>query len=161
MNEMLILGGVLLAGWAGLIWLRAPSSIAFLSLLIGQLLSTEASVDVYGLIGSLTSINDIRYIQATLLLLPLGLTLLLLRNRVAKSKVMIEALPLLFVVALTIVLVSSVIPEVKTSLDMATDDQLDAYKTIVVVAASVSGLLSAWLSYPKPAHKEHGKHGKK
>ncbi len=156
MNELLILGVITLIIWLGLLWLRVPSSIAFLSLLIGQLIATEASADVYGFVGSALKISDPRYIQATLLVLPLLLTILFLRGRVAKSKLPIEAIPTLFVVSLAVLLLGPSIPALSTMLNMATNNQLDAYKSIIIIAASVSGLLSAWFSYPRPP-KDHAK----
>lgn len=157
MNELLILGGITAAGWLGLLLLRVPSSIAFLSLLIGQLLANQASADVYSFIASIIRIPEVRYVQIALLVLPLLLTVLFLRGRVSKPKLPIEAIPTLFVIALTILLISPLVPQLNTLLEMATDDKLEAYKSIIVIAASVSGLLSAWLSYPKGAHKEHHK----
>ncbi|MGI9027723.1 MAG: hypothetical protein ACR2FM_02675 [Candidatus Saccharimonadales bacterium] len=155
MNELLILGGITLAIWLCLLFLRVPSSIAFLSLLIGQLIVTEVSTDVYNAVASTLHIADLRYVQATLLILPLLLTVLFLRGRVAKSKLIIEAIPTLFVAALTVLLLGPAISALGTLLDIATSDRLDAYKSIIVIAASVSGLLSAWFSYPRPAGKEH------
>ncbi len=155
MNETLILGGIILVAWVGLLLLRVPSSIAFLSLLIGQLVSSEAGPDVYAFIGSAVRVNDSHYVQLALLVLPLFVTILLLRGRVAKHKLAIEAVPNLFVVALTMVLLAPLLPVLGAALDMATHDKLSAYKTIIVVAASVSGLLSAWLSYPKPNKDKH------
>ena len=160
MNELLILGGILAALWLALLFLRVPSSIAFLSLLIGQLLSSEASADVYSFIGSVFKINDLKYIELALLLLPLLLTILFLKGRVAKSKLFIEAIPMLLLAALTIILVSPLLSQLNILLDMASKNQVDSYRSLVVVAASVSGLLSAWLSYPKQ-HSDKKKHGKK
>lgn len=161
MNELLILGGITVAVWLALLFLRVPSSIAFLSLLIGQLVATEASTDVYKLISTTLKIADLRYVQAALLILPLLLTVLFLRGRVAKSKLVIEAVPTLFVVAVTILLLSPAIPQLGVLLDIATKDQLDAYKSIVIIAAAVSGLLSAWVSYPRSGGKHHDKKHKK
>ena len=64
MNEALILGGIVLVLWVGLFLLRVPTSIAFLSLLIGQLLSTEASEDVYEFVASVLNIARIEYVTA-------------------------------------------------------------------------------------------------
>ncbi len=160
MNEMLILGGIVLLAWFLLIWLRVPSSIAFLSLLIGQLLAAQASDNVYSFLLSALKIPEKDYIQAALMMLPLLLTLAFLRNHVAKSKLVIEAGPLLFIVALTIVLLAPFIAPLETLLNQATNNQVDAYKSMIVVAASVSGLLSAWLNYPKSGgdHHKKGKH---
>lgn len=160
MNELLILGGVTLLIWLFLLWLRVPSSIAFLSLLIGQLISTEASNDVYNFVASILKVSDPHYVQAVLLVLPLVLTILFLRHRVPKSKVVIEAVPTLFVVALSVLLLGAAIPALGTMLDTAAHDQLDAYKSIIIIAASVSGLLSAWLSYPRPPKGHDKKHKK-
>jgi hypothetical protein len=160
MNETLILGGIVVALWLGLLFLRVPSSIAFLSLLIGQLLSNEASADVYSFVGTVTHVSQLQYIQLALLLLPLLLTVLFLRGRVSKAKIVIEAVPMLLLAALTILLAAPLLSQLDILLDMASKDQVDAYKSIIVVAASVSGLLSAWLSYPKAHHdkKKRGKH---
>lgn len=161
MNEMLILGAIVLVAWIGLIYLRVPSSIAFLSLLIGQLLSAQASQDVYGFLKSVLQIPNEDYIKAALLILPLLLTLAFLRNHVAKSKMLIEAGPLIFIVALSLLLLAPYITPLNSLLSTASNNQVEAYKSIIVVAASVSGLLSAWLSYPK-SHDGHksGKHHK-
>src|SRR5690349_20128827 len=102
MNEMLILGGIGLVLWILLVWLRVPSSIAFLSLLIGQLLSNEASDDVFNFVASILKIPEEDYVKAFLLVLPLVLTMAILRNHVVKAKMFIEALPLLFITALTV-----------------------------------------------------------
>lgn len=161
MTEMLILGGITAGLWLALLFLRVPSSIAFLSLLIGQLLSTQVDQDIIDLISSMINIPDHRYVQAGLLLLPLLLTVLILHHRVAKSKVFIEAVPLLLLSALTIILLAPLVTSLNTLLAMATNDQLTAYKSIIVVAASASGLVSAWLSYPKLGSSGHtkNKHG--
>lgn len=157
MNPAIILGAIVLVSWVALLWLRVPSSIAFLSLLIGQLVSSEASPDVYSFISSTINVSETQYVQLALLVLPLLLTILLLRNRVPKSKVSIEAIPLLFVVALTVMLIAPLLPVLRDALDTATKGQLDAYKTIIIIAASVSGLISAWMSYPKAHSDEHKK----
>jgi len=161
MNEMLILAGIVLAVWLVLLLLRVPSSIAFLSLLIGQLLSTEASEDVYDFVGSIINITEQQYIQIGLLFLPLLLTVLFLHGRVAKAKIFIEAVPTLLLAALAILLLAPLLTELNVLLDSTSNNQIDAYKSIIVVAASISGLLSAWLSYPRSGHgKHHKKHHK-
>ena len=158
MNETLILGGIVVVLWLGLLFLRVPSSIAFLSLLIGQLLSSEASEDVYSFVSTLTNVSKQEYIEATLLLLPLLLTILFLRGTVGKAKIIVEAVPLLFLAALTIMLLAPILSQLDVLLDIASKDKIDAYKSVVVAAASVAALLSAWLSYPRHMHdKKHGK----
>lgn len=160
MNELLILGGIVVGLWLALLLLRVPSSIAFLSLLIGQLLATEASSDVYEFVSSVTQVSKMQYVQIALLVLPLVLTVLFLHHRVSKAKLLIEAVPVLLLSALTVMLLAPLESSLNQTLEAATNDQADAYKTIIIIAASISGLLSAWLSYPKPVHKDdkHGKH---
>jgi hypothetical protein len=150
MNESILVGGIVLVAWAILLRLRVPSSVAFLSLLVGQLVSTEAGNDVYELIAGITGVTDSEYIQVGLLLLPLVVTMLLMKGRVGSSKVGIEALPYLFVALLGLVLASALFTPLNSILQIATNDQLDTYRSIIVVAACASGLVSAWLSYPKP-----------
>lgn len=160
MNETLILGGIVLVLWLFLLFLRVPSSIAFLSLLIGQLLSTEASADVYSFIGSVTNISQLEYVKVGLLLLPLLLTVLILKGRVAKSKLIIEGIPLLLLAALTILLLAPLLSQLNVFAQATSNNQLNAYRSIIVVAASASGLASAWFSYPKSLGKQRGKHAK-
>ena len=71
---------------------------------------------------------------------------------------LIELIPTLFIVSLTLVLIGPFIQPLQNLMEAATHDQLEAYKSIIVVAASISGLLSGWLSYPKPPKDHHGKH---
>lgn len=154
MNEMLILGGILAAVWLALMYMRVPSSIAFLSILIGQLLSQEAGANVYDFVTSILQVNEARYLEMALLLLPLLLTVLFLRNRVPQAKLYVEAVPLLLVSALTLSLLGPLIPELNDLMVKATDNQIESYKSIIVVASTVSALLSAWLSYPKISTKK-------
>lgn len=155
---MLILGGIVLGLWLIFLLLRVPSSIAFLSLLIGQLLASEASEDVYDFIGSIINVQQQEYVQITLLLLPLLLTVLFLRGRVVKSKMFIEAIPTLLLAALTVMLLAPLLDQLNVLINGSLKNQINDYRSIVIVAASISGLLSAWLSYP---HNAHGKRRKK
>lgn len=158
MNELLILGGITLGAWLSLLFLRVPSSVAFLSVLIGQLLANQASDDVYDFVSAVAQINDPQYVKIGLQVLPLLLTALLMRNRVPKNKLYVEGVPILLVSALTIMLLGPLVPALNTLLITATHNQVDAYKSIIVVAASVAALLSAWLSYPKVHHDKEKKH---
>jgi hypothetical protein len=156
---MLVLGAILIVIWVAILALRVPSFVAFFSLLVGQLLATEASSDVYEFVSSLLQIPEFRYVQIGLLFLPLLLTVLFLKGRVAKSKLYIEFIPALFVAATALMLFYPLAPELQKVLDSQTQDKTEYYKTIIIGAASVSGLLSAWLTYPK--HHSDKKHGKK
>jgi hypothetical protein len=160
MNEMIILGTILAGLWILILWLRVPASVAFFSLLVGQLLASEASSDVYEFISGVMSIPEARYVQIFLLVLPLFLTVLFMRGRVKKSQLPIELIPALFVALIRELLAVPFIPELQTIVDSVTKDQSEQYRSVVLLAAAVSGLFSAWMSYPKP-HDKHGKHHKK
>lgn len=157
MNELLILSGIVAALWLAIVILRVPAFAAFFSLLVGQLLSAEASKDAYEFAGWLVGVSELRYVQLSLLLLPFILTLLILRGRRAKSKLALDIIPALFAAVVTAILAYPLIPNGEAFVEMATNDQIERYKTVLLIAASVSGLLSAWTSYPKTS----GKHGKR
>jgi hypothetical protein len=157
MTELLVLGAILAVPWLVLTILRVPSFVAFFSLLIGQLLATEASREVYEFAGSILKIPDVRYVQLALLLLPLVLTVLFLKGRVSKSKRLIEILPSLFVAATAVLLAYPFVWQLDQIMHNVSHGQIESYKTLIIVAASVSGLLSAWLTYPKPQSEKHGK----
>lgn len=157
MDELLVVGAIIAAAWFILVFLRVPAFAAFFSLLVGQMLSAQASTDAYEFIGGVINIPEIRYAQIGLMLLPLLLTILFLRGHVAKSKLGIEIIPSLFVVLVGILLVSPLLPGLERVVYEASQGQIDQYKTIILIAASVSGLLSAWISYPKP-HSDKKKH---
>lgn len=156
MTELLILGGIIVAVWFVLMFLRVPAFAAFFSLLVGQLLSAEASTEAYDFVGGVLG-TELRYVQLGLLVLPLLLTILFLRGRRAKSKMAIELLPALFVAVVGVILAYPLVPNGENLIQEATNGQVERYKTVLLIAASVSGLMSAWISYPKP----HDKHAKK
>lgn len=157
MEEMLILGGVVAVVWFAIIYLRVPSFAAFFSLLIGQLLNNEASSEAYDFASGVIGVSEFNYVKLALLLLPLAITILLLRGRRPKSKLALDLIPALFVALVAVLLAYPLIPGGEDLVEMATNDQVDRYKTVLLIAASISGLLSAWTSYPKT----EGKHGKK
>jgi hypothetical protein len=155
MQELLILGGIILAVWFAIIYLRVPAFAAFFSLLVGQLLSAEASTGAYDFVGGVIG-TEMRYIQLGLLLLPLILTILFLKGRRSKSKLALDLIPALFVAAVGVVLASPLIPNGENLMQEATNGQVERYTTVLLIAAAVSGLLSAWTSFPK-LHEKHGK----
>jgi hypothetical protein len=83
-----------------------------------------------------------------------------MRGRVKKSQLPIELIPALFVALVGVLLAVPFIPELQTIVDSVTKDQSEQYRSVVLLAAAVSGLFSAWMSYPKP-HDKHGEHHKK
>lgn len=155
---MLILGAIVIGLWLLILTLRVPASVAFFSLLVGQLLTTEASSDVYEFIGGVLRVNDIKVIQIVLLVLPLALTILFLRGRVKKSQFFIEAIPAFFVAVVAVLLAYPLILALQTIVDSATQNRSEDYKSVILLAAAVSGLFSTWMNYPKPHDKHKKKH---
>lgn len=155
--EAIILAGIVAGLWILLLVLRVPTFAAFFSLLIGQLLSSEISVEAYDFAASLTGVNQLQYVQLTLLLLPFVLTLLFLRGRAPKSKLAVEFLPALFVSAAVLLLAYPLIPGLRTIVEIGTDGEIVRYQTIIIIAAAISGLISAWLSFPKAHNTKKSK----
>jgi hypothetical protein len=157
MTELLVLGGAIVALWVLFIVLRVPALAVFLSVFAGHLLASEASSDAYSFIGSVLRINQYYYVQVGLFLLPLLLTILFLRGKLARSKIMLDSLPLLFAVLLLGVLVYPLIPSLQTDINKVAGGQIADYKVIVIIAASISALISLWFSYPSHHEKKTGK----
>lgn len=148
--------GLVAAIWVVLVVLRAPATILFFALLVGQLMSQQLSDEAFNLINEYASLGDVRYVHVALLVLPLLISLAALRGRVSKSKRFIEIVPLLFVAASMMVFadnylaLSQTLPSQQVSL-------LETYEGLVVSTGAVLSLLSSWLDYPRP-HKDKKKH---
>lgn len=148
--ELFMLIGILLGLWALILGLRVPAFAAFFSILIGQLLSSEISTEAYSFAAGVSGINQLQYVQLGLLVLPFILTVLFLRGRAPKNRLAVEFLPALFVSAALVLLTYPLIPGLRTIVEIGTDGEIARYQTIIIIAAAISGLLSAWLSFPKP-----------
>ena len=143
----------------GLLVLRVPIFAALFSLLVGQVLSAQASSDVYGFVASLSGFLTYQYVQVGILLLPLALTVFFLKGRMDKSRIIFEALPALFVGVTALLLLYPLLPFVANFLDMGTEGQIKNFRSLALIVASVLGLVSVWISVPKK-HAE-GKHHEK
>ncbi len=157
--EAMILVGILIGLWVLILVLRVPAFAAFFSVLVGQLLSSEASSDAYGFIAGLAGIDQLEYVQVALLTLPFVLTLIFLKGRAPKSRLAVEFLPALFVASALLILAYPLIPGLRTLVEIGTNGEIARYQTIIIISAAISGLVSAWLSFPK-AHgsKKSKKH---
>ncbi len=156
-QELLMLGGLVLAVWLIIIILKVPASVAFFSVLVGQLLSSEVSVEAYDFIGGLLHVGEFKYVQVALLVAPFILTLLFLKGRAPGSKLVFEIVPALFASAVLLLLVYPLVTWLQTIVEIGTYDQIERYRTIIIIAASVTVLVSTYLNYPKPHHEKHGK----
>jgi len=155
-NDLIIPIAALAGAWLVFVILRAPSIVLFLSLLIGQVLSVQQSGQVYAWIEPIVHVKDIKYLQLAILLLPVILTLLILKDRITKPKLTMEAIPYLFIAAAGVLFASDYIFALQQKIQMS-EQQFGSYKSVVIAVASISTLVSAWLTYPRGHHK-HGKH---
>jgi hypothetical protein len=158
MDEPFIVLGIIGAIWALFLFLRAPAWALFLSLLVGQLLASQTAAQVYSWITPFFEIKDFRYLQLTMLLLPVVLTLVILRGRVSKPKLSVEAITYLLVAASCVVLAVDYSWLLQQKVESA-ENQFGDYKAVIIIAASLTSLLSAWINAPSH-HKKHGKHHK-
>src|SRR5690606_8516716 len=126
----IILAAIGVGIWLVLVWLRVPAVLMFFSLLVGQMLATQITSDAYEWLSSLIRINEPKYIQLALLLLPVFLSILFLKGRLPKAKMLVEAIPMLFVVASGLFFAADFLPTVQASLD----DSIDTakYKTLII-----------------------------
>lgn len=157
MNEPYIVLGIIGAVWALFMFLRAPGSVLFLSLLVGQVLASQTATQVYAWVNPLFAIKDFRYLQLTLLLLPVFLTLVILRGRISKAKLSVEAITYLLVAAAGVVLAVEYSWLLQQKVESA-ENRFGDYKAAILISASLASLVSAWLN--TPSHKKHGKHHK-
>ena len=160
MNEMLVLAVIVAGLWTAFVWLRVPAALLFLSLLVGRQLVSEVGIEAHEFVSSVVRVNDPRIVQLTLLLLPVILSLLFLRGKLAKSKMIIEAVPLLFAAATMVLFTAPLIPRLQQLLDSVLDNQTDTYRSLIVVCAAVSILVLTWFSYARGGQDKHGKHHK-
>lgn len=140
-----------------ILFLRVPAFAVLFSLLVGQVLSTQASTDVYQFVADVTNIARYEYVQIALLVVPFVLTIVFLRGRAPKSKLAFEFLPAVFASLTLLLLLYPLLPFVKNLLDIASRDQIEAYGSLSLVIASILGLISVWISFPKPHKDKHDK----
>ncbi len=157
MNEPYIVLGIIGALWAIFLFLRAPAGVLFLSLLVGQVLASQTATQVYSWVNPFFEIKDLRHLQLALLLLPVVLTLVILRGRVSKPKLSLEAIVYLLVAASFVVLAVDYSWILQQKVE-STENQFGDYKALIIIAASITSLFSAWIN--TPSHKKHGKHHK-
>jgi hypothetical protein len=148
MSETLMLAGGLVGLLFFLLWQRVPATILFFSLLVGQVLSTEISGEVFSWAAAALRIQDYGQVQLGLLVLPPLLTILFLRHRAAKSKAFIEFIPMIFFVTALAIFAYPHVPAIQSALETITNHRVETYKNVIVAAASLSSLLSAWFTYP-------------
>lgn len=155
--ELMVTIGVTSLLTFGILYFRVPAFAVIYSLLVGQVLSMQASADIYKFITDLFNLGKYDYVQVALLILPIILTVMFLKGRAAKNRLMYELVPAVFAAIALLVLLYPYVPFVRTLLDIATSDQIEGYRSASLIIASVLGLVSVWVSFPKPEHHK-GKH---
>lgn len=135
--------------WILLLLQRVPAMALFFSLLVGQILSTEVSGEVYSIISGSYGSQDYSLVQLGLLLTPVLLTVLFLRHKVPSSKLLVEAIPMLFVVATAAIFAYPHVPVIQDVLEEVTHHKVETYKNVIITIASLSNLVSAWFAYPR------------
>ncbi len=105
-------------------------------------------------------VENIEYMQLAILILPVALTLLIMKDRITKPKLTIEAIPYAFIAALAVLFASDYIFTLQQQIQLS-EDQFGSYKPLVVAIASISSLITAWITYPKQHHSKLGVGGKK
>lgn len=156
MNETLVLGIAVLALWALVVYLRIPATVLFLSILIGKLFAEELSLDAYDVVSGVFPGLTTTIIQAGLLILPVILTVVFLKNSTLKSKMLFNAVPLLFCL-ITLGLFINPYFDVVSRLDEQQRIILTNNQSYIVAVAGLVTLLSAWLSRGKGLGAHHKK----
>lgn len=145
--EVLIVPAVLAVVWIGILVLRVPTLPAFLSLLIGGLISSEVSL----------SISSSTATEIGLLVLPLAVTIFILRGRSPKSKLMMEFMPALAVAIVLVLFLYPSVNELRNGLDMVTNDKIADYRPWLLISSSILVLVNSLLAYPKSHDSKHHK----
>jgi hypothetical protein len=157
MDETLVFAVVLLGAWLFLLRQRVPAMALFFSLLAGQILSTEISGEVYGRVADAAHISDFEQVRFGLLLAPVILTIIFMRHRAPSSRLLIEAIPMLFTVAAIAIFAYPYVGAIQEVLEEVTDHKVETYKNVIIGVATVSNLLSVWFSHASGGHKRSRK----
>ena len=154
MNELLMLAVVPGVICLIMIFFRVPGVILILSILVGKLFAEEFSQNLYDIINRAVAVNDIRHVQLFLLLLPVVLTVILTQSKTPKSKVLSNAVPLLFA-SVSLALFALPYTELSSKLGENGQEIVSSYQSYIVCATGGIALLFAWLPGLKPGrHKK-------
>jgi hypothetical protein len=161
-NSIVIISAFVAAPLFLVLFFRAPAALVFFGLLVGQLLQSQLS-DEATLVG--TTFFKLGHSglvpQLVLLGLPAVLTLLFLRKRVPKSKLVLQILPGALLGASTLLVVCALVPELSRAVEASkAGDQILGHKSFILLGASAISMLTVWFSYPKPHNEKEGKHHK-
>ena len=123
---------------------------------MGKLLSEELSSEVYSFtIEYIPNVSG-KYVQLFLLLIPVILTILLMKGTTQKSRIFINTLPLFFCL-LTLALFINPYINVVDNLEESQRILLTQNESYIVAVAATVTLISAWAPHMK-APRSHKKH---
>lgn len=159
MNETLVLAIPIVAFWLLVSYWRIPAAVFLLSILVGKLFAEELSPDFYSFLTGLLSFVNPLYVQLGLLLLPVVLTTIFLKDSLPKSRLVINALPLVLCVVSLGLFINPYI-QVVNGLDEAHRALLTNNQGYIVSLTAGLTLLTAWLPHLKH-HEKSKKHSKK
>jgi len=142
--------------------LRVNSILLFLSVVIGDLLSRHLGEDAAWILANFTKDPNINnYTNIGLLLLPVILSLILLKKTVLGSRLFLQFVPLLLVCATLGSLIISYLPTslsaeyYSSSIGKIAKQSSD----VLIAATAVLVMLMAWFTFRESSHRtKKGKH---
>lgn len=153
MSGIIAVGLIIILTTFAIVKLRVPAALVFFSLLVGQLLVSQVSEDVYFFINSAAQNIGIEWVKLLLLLLPVILTFLFLKESVSKAKILVEFVPAILTGMVVVLLVYPSIPVLQTALNSTPIwQQIDMYKSLITFTASIACLVTSWMSFSKSRH---------
>lgn len=167
MDPIVILGILLAAPIAALMWLRSNASLVFLSLCLGNVLVEFVGPDAATILSSASAKTygtepSLPYVNLILLLLPAVLTsVIMIRTVKGHAKLAFNLLPSISVgllgVLLAVPLLSKGLTGSLTHLPLW--HQLESLQTLILSLGAMFSLLSLWLQRSPGGHEaKHGKH---
>lgn len=136
--------------------LRVNAILLFLSVAIGGLLARHLGEDAAWILANfIKDPNITNYTNIGLLLLPVLLTLILLKKTVIGSRVFLQFLPLLLVNAMLGSIIISYLPTAVSDTYYASSiGKIVKQSTDVLIAATaVIAMLMAWFTFREPPHR--------
>jgi len=153
MTGIIIVGLIVAFTAFAIIKFRVPAALVFFSLLVGQLLVSQVAEDVYLFVNTAAQNVGIEWIKLLLLLLPVILTLLFLKESVSKSKIFVEFVPAILTGMVVVLLIYPLIPALQNALNgNSTWQVIDTYKSLITFVASIACLVTSWMSFSKSRH---------
>ena len=137
--------------------LRSNAAVAFLALCTGSVMVKYISDSAVLAVSTVSSSNSDAIANIALILLPVVLSLLILRHTISPSNMLAIILPAIFLGFATPLLVVPFLPG-GIQHDIVTNSawsQLERYQEIVIGGGTLAALLSLWMTRKVPRHGKH------